>query len=243
MDFKRLVFFLIIYFGALELHAQAREPFVLLELFTSQGCSSCPSADANLTDLLQRKKEKGEAIYLLAFHVDYWDRLGWKDVFSNSDYTERQREYATALNTRTVYTPQMIVNGREAFVGSNKAKTNAAIELALSTPAQAGIFLKKEEQETHIELSVELTDPIPDGRLVVALVEHHVVTKIESGENKGRTIQYDGVVRTMNIAEAAKKLTFSLALPSIVKKENAEIVVFLQDEATHTILAANDVVL
>src|SRR5579872_5297720 len=98
---------------------------VVIELFTSQGCSSCPAADKNLAELIEEAEKKGLPVYGLSFHVDYWNYIGWKDPYSRSEYTARQREYSSFLNSETVYTPQMIVNGEVEFVGSDKKAAEA----------------------------------------------------------------------------------------------------------------------
>ena len=97
----------------------AAEPFAVVELFTSEGCSSCPPAEALLNQIHPRAAKSGQRIYTLAFHVDYWDRLGWKDPFSEAAYSQRQNSYANGFGEDRIYTPQMIVNGRGGFVGSD----------------------------------------------------------------------------------------------------------------------------
>ena len=93
------------------------QPVAVIELFTSQGCSSCPSADQLLSQTINEAKKDGRKIFALSFHVDYWNRLGWADPFSTNEYSQRQRAYAAQLNDNSVYTPQMIVNGSRQFVG------------------------------------------------------------------------------------------------------------------------------
>src|SRR5882757_10188754 len=97
----------------------AANGFAVVELFTSEGCSSCPSADALVAAV--QKENKDQPVYILAFHVDYWDRLGWKDAFSDAAYSDRQRAYASWLRLSSIYTPQVVVNGRKEFVGSDAA--------------------------------------------------------------------------------------------------------------------------
>src|ERR1700744_6104626 len=97
----------------------AGKGFAVIELFTSEGCSSCPPADALVARV--QKESNDKPVYILAFHVDYWNRLGWKDVFSSAEYSERQNQYARWLKLSSVYTPQIVVNGRTEFVGSEEA--------------------------------------------------------------------------------------------------------------------------
>src|ERR1700739_857201 len=98
--------------------------FAVVELFTSEGCSSCPPADQLVARIQQ--EDQDQPVYILAFHVDYWDRQGWKDGFSDSRYTQRQRRYATWLNLESIYTPQIVVNGRKEFVGSQEGTLRSA---------------------------------------------------------------------------------------------------------------------
>jgi len=103
------------------------KPFVLIELFTSEGCSSCPSADKNLEKIAAQAKASGQNIYTLSYHVDYWDYLGWKDPYATKQFSDRQRAYASQFKSSRIYTPQMIVNGKTEFVGSNQKTSQQAI--------------------------------------------------------------------------------------------------------------------
>jgi hypothetical protein len=119
---------------------------VVVELFTSQGCSSCPAADKNLADLIEKAEAKGQLIIGLSFHVDYWNYIGWKDPYSKSDFTERQRKYASHLNSESVYTPQMIVNGEKEFVGSDKSSATTQITKALQNKMLFNISINEIKQ-------------------------------------------------------------------------------------------------
>ena len=112
---------------------QTAEPFAVLELFTSEGCSDCPAAEAVLNEIALDAWADREYIYALSFHVDYWNKLGWKDEFSKSEYSERQRGYRKAFENEVLYTPQMIVNGTDEFVGSDTAKIDSAIRGCLGS--------------------------------------------------------------------------------------------------------------
>ncbi|MBL4674763.1 MAG: DUF1223 domain-containing protein, partial [Mucilaginibacter sp.] len=113
--------------------------FAVVELFTSEGCSSCPPADAVVEKI--EKEMNGQPVYILAYHVDYWNRLGWKDVFSSADYSKRQNTYANWLNLSSVYTPQIVVNGKTEFVGSQEGTLRNAINTGLKQPAQTDLSL------------------------------------------------------------------------------------------------------
>src|SRR5437899_2881738 len=109
---------LLLFFIAMNF-AFAQNP-VVVELFTSQGCSSCPAADKNLAEIIEKAEANGQQVIGLSFHVDYWNYIGWKDPYSKAEFTERQRKYALRMNSENIYTPQMIVNGESEFVGSDK---------------------------------------------------------------------------------------------------------------------------
>ena len=155
--------------------ADAVSPTVV-ELFTSQGCSSCPPADAYLGRLAER-----DDLIALSFHVDYWDYIGWKDTFASPESTDRQRGYATAMGDRRVYTPQMVIGGMTHAVGSDRRSVERAIE--------------KSQQNTGMALKVRFrTDE--NGRIVwLAIYDKKHDVDVRRGENAGRKLSYYNVVR------------------------------------------------
>lgn len=164
--------------GAKAAHAAAP---VVVELFTSQGCSSCPPADRILSELARRP-----GILALSHHVDYWDRLGWKDPYSSPDATRRQRDYGRALGLRTIYTPQMVIDGRIDVVGNDpaaiaralaKAKTHAPVELSLTRAGDELALRGGPSQLRRIDF-------LPEVR----------ATRVLAGENKGRALAHANVV-------------------------------------------------
>jgi hypothetical protein len=161
---------------------------VVAELFTSQGCSSCPPADALLAELAARP-----GVLALSFHVDYWDRLGWKDPFSSAAATERQHRYARVLGLATVYTPQIVVDGRWQTVGSDRAEVEHALTRARPDHDNVPIALTIDNGKARIMLG-----PGGDGSsgsvLLIGFDRRHV-TRVERGENGGRTLAYADVVR------------------------------------------------
>ena len=150
-----------------------KQSFAVVELFTSEGCSSCPSADRLLSEIKDDAAKTGKRIYPLSFHVNYWNYLGWKDEFSTEAYTNRQKTYGNVFGTGRVYTPQMVVNGREEFVGSNKAKANYSIEDALLASPRAQIELTHSWKKESKTLSVKynIIGDLEDRVLNLALVE------------------------------------------------------------------------
>lgn len=169
--------------------ARADQQPVLVELFTSQGCSSCPPADEYLGEIAGR-----DDVIALSMHVDYWDYLGWRDVFASPAHTQRQRAYAAHMEERMVYTPQIIVNGTEALVGSHRASVDDAITRHGSKPAHAEIALS-----LHGERLVADIAPTPDvaaaaGRVLMVWYSEAESVAIRAGENNGRKITYHNVV-------------------------------------------------
>ena len=129
--------------------------FAVVELFTSEGCSSCPPADKLLGEIVANARENKKSVFALAFHVDYWDYIGWKDPYAKKAFSERQQRYAQTFRSNRIYTPQMVVNGTEEFVGSNRAKARANIESALKKSADFTLFLEKSSSKESNQLQIE----------------------------------------------------------------------------------------
>lgn len=219
---------------------------VVVELFTSEGCSSCPPAE-KLINELAAANPSDSTVYFLVYHVDYWDRLGWKDRFSRAEFSERQRAYASALESDRVYTPQTVVNGRLGFVGSDRKRTEGSIQTAKTRKPSmyvGGIAPMWKPGET-IRIRAKATAApdlaLPEGlRLCVALVEDGLKTEVKDGENKGRTLEHARVVRAFGSAVAGKDgdAEVELTAPSDVVPERCSMVVFAQDGKTMVILGA-----
>lgn len=175
---------------AVPLAAAERRP-VLLELFTSEGCSSCPPADLLLAQLDQEEPLAGVELISLAWHVDYWDRLGWKDRFGSPAHTRRQYAYARSLNWDQVYTPQAIVQGRQAVVGSEREKL---LELIQAAPGARRLQVSLRQAHAD-ELKVVVQGAWPSGAVQAALVEMDLSTNVQRGENKGAVLRHQAVVR------------------------------------------------
>ncbi len=172
----------------------------VIELFTSQGCSSCPPADELLSKLDKESALRGRVIPL-SFHVDYWNHIGWRDPFSSRDWSERQRVYSRALRG-DVYTPQLVVNGTRGMVGSSERAVREAIAAALTEKPSARLIVSATSTPAGtIAIDVHGTQS-GDATLEVwvALVEDGLVTKVGRGENGGRTLRNDNVVRLLERA-------------------------------------------
>ena len=178
---------------------------VLVELFTSQGCSSCPAADKLAATL---KASTGATV--VSFNVDYWDYLGWRDTLAKPEYTQRQMDYAKSRGDNDVYTPQMVIDGERHAVGSNQAQVTNAISAAYKTQAKLAMTLKANDKELIVELGEG--PAIPEATLWLMAIAPTVLVKIERGENAGHEITYQNVVRKLVPAGMwtgqAAKLTF-----------------------------------
>lgn len=168
--------------------ARAGERPVVVELFTSEGCSSCPPADALLAELANRPD-----VLALSFHVDYWDRLGWKDPYSSHEATERQDRYAALLHLATVYTPQIVVDGKWQAVGSDRADVEHALDLARRNHREMPVSLVLDHGQAQIELG-RGADVVPASVLLIGFDRRHV-TAVKRGENGGRILAHVDVVR------------------------------------------------
>jgi hypothetical protein len=169
--------------------AQAEE-VVVVELFTSQGCSSCPPADKILGQLAEE-----DNVVALAMHVDYWDYLGWKDEFASPDHTKRQRAYARAKGERTIYTPQMVIGGTDHVVGSRAMKVSSAVRKHENRKLPVSIDLARNGNQ--VVISADARGNVPDMVVQVVTYMPEATVKIRRGENAGRTITYHNVVRDL----------------------------------------------
>jgi hypothetical protein len=183
--------------------AQAGERPIVVELFTSEGCSSCPPADALLAELARRPD-----VLALSFHVEYWDRRGWKDPFSSREATDRQNRYAKLLALHTVYTPQIVVDGRWEAVGSDRADVERALELARRNPPEVPVTLALDHGQAQI--AVGPGSGVAASVLLIGFDRRHV-TAVKRGENSGRTLAHVDVVR--GLGEIGRSSAGEIAVP------------------------------
>ena len=217
------------------------DPIAVVELFTSQGCSSCPPADRVLSELVARAEKKKQPIYALSFHVDYWNYLGWKDPYSDGRFSERQEEYGKALGIN-LYTPQMLVNGRGAFVGSRKAEAEGNVEKALRQAASVSIELGKRisSSKATVELTYALSEIHPEWVLNVALVERNLKDAVKRGENKGRTLVHDNVVRDFEVLPLETNSgSVKIPITSVTDHSQASVIAYVQHRESMHILGAS----
>ena len=185
------------------LRAEDRRVPVIVELFTSEGCSSCPPADGLLARMERTQPVAGARVIALEEHVDYWNQLGWSDPFSSAQYRARQNDYALTFRTEDIYTPQMIVSGQAAFVGVDADK--AYQQIGLAAQAQTTVIdLKTSPNEGGpdlVDLSVRVSNPknakLRDANLYLAVTESELSTNVARGENAGRTLAHRNVVKQL----------------------------------------------
>ena len=169
--------------------------FAVVELFTSQGCSSCPSADENLARMARAAQDERLPVYTLSFHVDYWNQLGWEDPFSTATNTKRQQTYAAMARNKRVYTPQMIINGRVEFVGSHRDYSDRAVTAALGMDAEVKLRLEARRQGRTVAVQWSADQVNEKDVIQLALVQSEASRKVTAGENNGRSLRHVNVVR------------------------------------------------
>lgn len=205
--------------------ALAGEPVAVVELFTSEGCSSCPSADRVLSKLVESDRPN---VYALSYHVDYWDRLGWKDPYGDPRWTTRQRDYNRAWRRNRIYTPQAVVNGRHQLVGSHGQRLDDTIREELERPSEARVRGNARRVGEEVEVEVTATGAPIGATLFVAVVEDRRVTRIERGENAGTEATHRNVVRGM-VTASAPGARGRIALPSDFAWSDARVFAWVAD--------------
>jgi hypothetical protein len=218
---------------------------VLVELFTSEGCSSCPPADALLGQLDKLAPVKSVAIVVLGEHVDYWDGVGWHDRFSSRQYTDRQNDYARRFNLDSPFTPQMVVDGTQQLVGNNTAVLQSALNSAVSKNRATLHISAERKDEKHLNVSVE-AGPLPEGSkradLFVALADNSAETQVGGGENSGRKLNHVAVARSLRkcgtVPPAGAQLQFTVPIEKGFHLEKQRLVVFLQEAGAGQVLGA-----
>lgn len=225
---------------------------VVVELFTSEGCSSCPPADEVLSKLDKTQPLQGIEVIALGEHVDYWNKLGWIDPYSSAEFSTRQSSYADAFGRDGVYTPQMIVDGRNEFVGGDWNKAREAIMKASSLPkAKVQILAASNSNETNtdLKLSIHISDipPLTAGDkadVLLAITESDLRSEVSRGENAGRYLRHTAVVRSLFVLGNINDGQQSFAAESTQrlkvgwKRDNLRAVVFAQERGTRRILGA-----
>ena len=252
--------------AAAQISDNGDETFAIVELFTSEGCSSCPPADANLKRLSEFPATKHINVIPLSFHVDYWNYLGWEDPFSDKAYSTRQAEYAKVLDkSQRVYTPQMVVNGHYTFNGSDQGLSDKAVELAMQRPVQHRVALKRtsdspavqtkssageanrQRQQVVVEVSIqpaegaakqnEISDE--DYEIAIVAVSDKATVQVKRGENSGQALTHVWIVRSLQTQALTNDWgSFDVSLPK-VEADITRVVVFVQSKVSREITGAS----
>lgn len=210
----------------------------LVELYTSQGCSSCPPADGWLSALPQRYRPT-EAIPL-ALHVGYWDYIGWKDPFAKREFNERQREWATLNRNRTVYTPGVFIHGREVRDWHATSTVERQIKATNALPAEATLRVtgRLEGQQLQLDITAQTPSASPDIEVRVALLQSGLSTAVRAGENRGVRLGNDHVVREWSAALPLGQHRLNFPIPSGATPDGMAVVAFVQNGASKDVLQA-----
>ncbi len=211
--------------AAIALHSQnapapSKPPVVLVELFTSEGCSSCPPADALLRQIDRTQTAAGQMIVGISEHVTYWNSLGWSDPFSSSVYTDRQNGYGQRFNLDSVYTPQMVVNGSEQFVGNDRGGLVRAVKQQIGHPEAIAVNisgLNRTGNRLSVTFSASGAIPSSGAEIIAVIADDTDQSSVQRGENSGRTLTHVSVARSLSRVATLKtpeEKTITVALPS-----------------------------
>lgn len=228
--------------------AEMRTP-VIVELFTSEGCSSCPPADDLLSRLAHTQPVANAQIIALEEHVDYWNHLGWSDPFSSAAFSARQNEYATILRTDDVYTPQVLVNGRTQFVGGDAGVASREVAKAAALPSTYSLRLQA-DSKLNVSLKRGPGGVSKSADVFLAITEDGLSSNVAHGENRGRTLRHAPVVRKLQKIGGLDKrspdtvdFTSSLVFAKEWKRDHLHAVVFVQDRDSRHITGAAEIAL
>jgi hypothetical protein len=217
------------------------KPFAVVELFTAEGCSSCPAADDLLKEMTEILRKEGKEVIGLSFHVTYWNKQGWEDPYSQEIFTERQKKYVQRINAEQLYTPQAVVNGAKEFIGSNPiAFRNEVTEAVGKAPAVEIVASAKMDKDN---LVVEYTSNKVQPNLLIniALVETNVKHFIPRGENKNLTLKHYNIVRSFSTSTFKTNDRIVLSWPDGLVAGNSSVVLYAQHSKSLKIVGATEV--
>ncbi len=217
---------------------------VIVELFTSEGCSSCPPADNLLAQIEKLQPFRGVEVIPLGEHVDYWNQLGWPDRFASAMFTARQEDYGRVFNLESVYTPQIVVNGQAQALGSDSAAAQREILRAAQGPRAAVEMSMLPGEVLTIKVD-HIPPPVRQADILLAVTETGIESDVRRGENRGHMLRHTGVVRSLaNLAvlDSGRAGVYTadarLNLKPEWRRENLKVVLFVQDRSTRRILGA-----
>jgi len=239
--------FLLVLSGSIRGTGAAPPTPILIELFTSEGCSDCPAADVLLDKLVATQPVAGAEIIALGQHVDYWDRLGWKDRFSSAALTNRQQVYGARFGNGNIYTPQMVVDGVSEFVGSDANAAQRALAKSLTAP-HGTVSIEVEEVARALRVTVTARGVPKRGGgdradIIIALTEDHLKSDVKRGENHGRTLWHTAVVREMRAigevtSEDVSTVRGEVSLAADWQRDAIKVVAFVQERRGRQVLAS-----
>lgn len=209
---------------------------VVVELFTSEGCSSCPPADELLARLRSEKRTDGLQVIPLGFHVDYWNFQGWTDRFSSAAYSQRQFKYAQRFRIESPYTPQLVFDGAAEGEGDDAPRAHVLIERAAQHPATADVQISLSGDD-RAQVSIK-AEPSIEGEIMLAYTEDNLASKVRAGENSGRELRHSAVVRelrSLGHLHGNFEDTIPLKLKKDWKRNDLRAVVFVQEPKTGAI--------
>jgi hypothetical protein len=206
----------------------------VVELFTSEGCSSCPAADEAIERLL---KKNTADVYILVYHVDYWNRLGWIDPFSQPAWSERQYQYANALHLNSVYTPQVIINGTKEFVGSDESQLVTSVQNNLANSIPRSFNVKAQRSKNVISIHYEINNPYA-LLLNFAIVQPETTVAVKRGENAGRTLHHVNIVRLLKTIDAAGDGDVLISIPTELTDIPLQLIAYIQDKKSFRVTGA-----
>lgn len=230
---------------AVKVEEKLYQPAVLIELFSSEGCGSCPYADQFLKEVIQISDSSKSPVYVIDYHVVIWNRSGWVDPFSDSAYSLRQQEYVHRKNLKALYTPMVFINGSDKdYAGGDKRGIGMAIQSALSKPSKH--YLRSRvtgiANEDSLLLAYQAWGNIDSMQLMVAFVQKEINSQVKGGENAGLILHHQNVVKGLYKQEiSAQEGMFKIPVNRELNLENFRMVLFLQHKRTWNIVAADQV--
>ena len=225
--------------------SDSSNPGILVELFTSEGCSSCPPADELLRQLDAKRDFAKTQLVVLGEHVDYWDQTGWRDRFSSREFTDRQAEYARRLSTSGPYTPQIVIDGKKQLIGNDSHALAAALLEASEQPKASVLISAADFDGKDLRLKLQTT-ALPEGHkhgdLYVAVADNSDETRVQGGENSGHQLRHVAVLRTLQkvgkIGPEGTQKDITLHVPKDLERDNLRVVAFVQEPGNGAVLGS-----
>lgn len=246
MRTRFLRFLLAVSFAAVVCAAQEPRSAILLELFTSEGCSSCPPADALLTKIDHEQPIKNAELIVLSEHVDYWNHGGWTDPYSSAAFSSRQQRYAALLHAEDIYTPQLVIDGSSQLVGSDWPKIHGALQR--SDPAARKLAIELKGSDTGrgktVSILIRPQAEVSMGDVYVALAADYTETTVQGGENAGHRLAHTAVassIKKIGSISAGASFTGDFKIPSQTTRVPTRVVVFVQNSRTGRVLGVSQV--